>query len=208
MNDSNLFIELKHVSKILKKKEVLSDINIGFEQGEIYGIIGANASGKTMLLRAIAGLIRPSRGEVLFSDPDTTIGVIIENPGFLLTYTGYENLSLLAGIRNKIGKEEIIRAMERVGLRHDDKRKVKEYSLGMKQRLALAQAIMEQPRLMLLDEPTRGLDQDSVDMIRKLLLEMKQNGTTIILSSHNKEDISTLCSRIYEIQNGRIQSGP
>lgn len=118
-----------------------------------------------------------------------------DNPGFLLTYTGYENLSLLVGIRNKIGKEEIIQAMERVGLQHDDKRKVKGYSLGMKQRLALAQAIMEQPRLMLLDEPTRGLDQDSVDMIRKLLLEIKPNGTTIILSSHNKEDISTLCSR-------------
>lgn len=197
-------IKAEHISKTLKGKKVLDDITANFEQGKIYGVVGANASGKTMLFRALAGLIHLDSGTVKISSPQCNIGVIVENPGFLLSYTGFENLKFLASIRRQISDHQITETMNDVGLSASDKRKVKAYSLGMKQKLAIAQAVMERPEILILDEPTRGLDQESVISIRKLLINLNQAGTTILISSHNPEDISVLASQIYRIENGKL----
>lgn len=158
-----------------------------------------------MLLRAIAKLLYLSDGEVLYTPKNLSIGIIVENPGFLLSYTGFENLKILAQIKNLITTEEIKGTMVEVGLEPNDTRKVKEYSLGMKQKLALAQAIMERPQVIILDEPTRGLDEESVINIRQLLLRKNQDGATILISSHNPGDIEEMCDTVLRIENGRIQ---
>lgn len=201
---SEYIIKVEHISKTLKGKKVLDDITANFEHRKIYGVVGANASGKTMLFRALAGLIHLDSGTVKFSPPQCNIGVIVENPGFLLSYTGFENLKFLASIRRQISDQQITEAMNDVGLSASDKRKVKAYSLGMKQKLAIAQAIMERPEILILDEPTRGLDRESVNLIRNLLLNLNKAGTTILISSHNSEDISVLCSQIYMMENGKL----
>lgn len=201
----DIIIELKNVSKTLKGKKILDNVSVSFEKGKIYGIVGPNASGKTMLLRAIAKLLYLSDGEVLYTPKNLSIGIIVENPGFLLSYTGFENLKILAQIKNLITTEEIKGTMVEVGLEPNDTRKVKEYSLGMKQKLALAQAIMERPQVIILDEPTRGLDEESVINIRQLLLRKNQDGATILISSHNPGDIEEMCDTVLRIENGRIQ---
>ncbi|MEG0321296.1 MAG: ABC transporter ATP-binding protein [Oscillospiraceae bacterium] len=201
---SEFIAEINHISKKLKGKIVLDDITVSFERGKIYGIIGANASGKTMLFRAIAGLLYLTNGEIIYNPSHLTLGVIVENPGFLLSYTGYENLKFLASIRKKISNSQIVDSMQAVGLDSTDTRKVKAYSLGMKQKLAIAQAIMETPDMLILDEPTRGLDQESIDNIRKLLLSINREGTTILISSHNADDISALCSEVYTMEKGKL----
>ena len=157
-----------------------------------------------MLFRALTGLISLTSGEVKISPPDSTMGVIVENPGFLLSYSGFENLQFLASIRKQISDERITEAMREVGLDPSDKRKVKAYSLGMKQKLAIAQAIMEYPDILILDEPTRGLDAGSVESIRALLRRINQEGATILLSSHNGEDIEALCSQVYTMDKGKL----
>lgn len=204
MVENNVFIELKNVSKQINGKTILSDVTLDIIKGQIYGFVGANGSGKTMLFRAIAGLMFPSEGTIKFSKPDIGMGVIIENPGFLLSYTGFDNLKLLASLRNVIGEAEIIETMRNVGLDPYDKRKVKQYSLGMKQKLAIAQAIMEHPELLILDEPTRGLDEESVVNIRNLLLSENKAGATVLISSHNKEDIAELCSAVFQLKDGVV----
>lgn len=202
---SDYIIEVKNISKILKGKIVLDNISIAFERGKIYGIVGSNASGKTMLFRALSGLLYLNSGEVIYNPSDIQMGVIVENPGFLFSYTGFENLKFLASIKKNISDLEIQEAIEKVGLNPSDKRKVKEYSLGMKQKLAIAQAIMESPDVLILDEPTRGLDQESVSLIRSLLLDINtKKGTTILISSHNAEDISVLCNEVLLMKEGRI----
>ena len=201
----DIIIELRNVSKTLKGKKILDNISVSFEKGKIYGIVGPNASGKTMLLRAIAKLLYLSEGEVLYTPKNISIGIIVENPGFLLSYTGLENLKILAQIKNLITTEEIKGAMIEVGLEPNDTRKVKEYSLGMKQKLALAQAMMERPQVIILDEPTRGLDEESVINIRQLLLRKNQDGATILISSHNPGDIEEMCNTVLRIENGRIK---
>lgn len=201
---SDFIIEVSHVSKELKGKLVLNDITVNFERGKFYGITGANASGKTMLFRAISGLICLTSGNITYNPSGVNIGLIVENPGFLLSYTGYDNLRFLASIRNQISKEEIIQSMEAVGLDPQDKRKVRTYSLGMKQKLAIAQAIMERPNVLILDEPTRGLDQESVELIRNLLKQINHEGATILISSHNQEDISILCDKVYTMADGYL----
>lgn len=201
----DIIIELRNVSKTLKGKKILDNISVSFEKGKIYGIVGSNASGKTMLLRAIAKLLYLSEGEVLYTPKNISIGIIVENPGFLLSYTGFENLKILAQIKNLITTEEIKGAMIEVGLEPNDTRKVKEYSLGMKQKLALAQAMMERPQVIILDEPTRGLDEESVINIRQLLLRKNQDGATILISSHNPGDIEEMCNTVLRIENGRIK---
>lgn len=201
----DIIIELRNVSKTLKGKKILDNISVSFEKGKIYGIVGPNASGKTMLLRAIAKLLYLSEGEVLYTPKNISIGIIVENPGFLLSYTGFENLKILAQIKNLITTEEIKGAMIEVGLEPNDTRKVKEYSLGMKQKLALAQAMMERPQVIILDEPTRGLDEESVINIRQLLLRKNQDGATILISSHNPGDIEEMCNTVLRIENGRIK---
>ena len=196
-------IEITNLTKRIKDKTILSEINLRLEEGNIYGFIGPNGSGKTMLLRAIAGLLYINEGSVKYNSAITK-GIIIENPAFINSFTGLENLHYLASIRSVINIDDIRTVMQRVGLDPNDTRHVKGYSLGMKQKLAFAQAIMESPSLLILDEPTRGLDSESVIAVRNILIEEQKNGTTILLASHNKEDIKNLCNQVFFIESGRI----
>ena len=206
------YIEVKQYSKTIKGNIILDHINLQLAKGKIYGFVGKNGSGKTMLFRAICGLIKPNEGSISvdgkllhkdISFPEN-LGATIEAPGFWDELTGYENLELLSKIKGLIGKKEINRALERVGLKQDDLRIYRKYSLGMKQRLAIAQAIMESPDLLILDEPTNGLDAEGVDQIRQVLLEENQRGATILIASHNKEDISILADKIYRVIDGKL----
>ena len=193
----------------VNKKQVLKDINFEFEKGKIYGIVGKNGSGKSMFFKAICGLINKTSGSIKVLDNSIEngyfakdVGIIIESPGFLPQYSAFNNLKILASINNKINDNDIINAISLVGLNPYDKKEVKKYSLGMKQKLGIAQAIMESPKILILDEPMNGLDHESINQIRKLLLEQKNNGVTILLASHNKDDITVLCDKIYNMNSG------
>lgn len=208
------FIKINQLNKTIKGKEILKDITISFEKGKIHGVFGRNGSGKTMLFRAICSLIKPSsgtieiNGKVLNKDisfPES-VGVIIESPGFWPHYTGFENLKTLASIKNIISDEDIKKSIERVGLDPNNNIVFKKYSLGMKQRLAIAQAIMEKPDLLILDEPTNAIDEEGISIIREILLEEKSRGATILIASHNKEDIEILSDYKYRMENGAIKS--
>ncbi len=206
-------IDVKNVNLTLGKTQILKDINVSFEQGRIHGLIGRNGSGKTMLMKCICGFIKPTSGEItvlgkrIGKDVDfpKNMGIIIETPGFIPYYSGYKNLKLLAGLNNKIGKNEIMQSMEQVGLDPKLKRHVRKYSLGMRQRLGLAQAIMENPDLLILDEPFNGLDKDGVKDMREYLLSYKEQGKTILICSHSAEDISVLCETVHEMDKGVIE---
>ena len=205
-------IEVKNVNVTIGKNEILQDISAVFETGKIHGLIGRNGSGKTVLMKCICGFMKPTSGEVFVCGkqigkevdfaPDT--GVIIETPGFVPFYSGYRNLKILAGLNHKIGKEEIEEAMRTVGLDPKLKRHVKKYSLGMRQRLGIAQAIMEKPKLLILDEPFNGLDKEGVEQMRTYFLELKKQGETILISSHTSEDIKLLCDTVTEMEKGKI----
>ena len=205
-------IEIEHVSKKIKDALVLDDVCMTLESGNIYGFQGVNGSGKTMLMRAVSGLMYPTSGTISIDGKvlgknmafPEKIGMLIENPAFIDSYTGYDNLKMLASI-NK-GEVDISRALETVGLNPQDKRKYRKYSLGMKQKLAIAQAIFEHPKLLLLDEPTNALDEESINDIRKLLLELKEKGVLIIVASHNKEDIELLSDVKINMADGKIKS--
>lgn len=207
-------IELSHISKKIKGKIVLNDININLNRGKIYGFVGHNGSGKSMLFRVISGLVKPSNGSInIFGDTlhkdisfPKKISILLEKPGLLEQYSGLDNLRFLAGIKKEIGENEIKAAIERVGLDPLDKKPVKTYSLGMKQRLAIAQCIMEKPDLILLDEPMNGLDEDSVNNVYDIIKEENNRGATILLTSHNKQDIEALCHEVYSINSGMIKS--
>lgn len=199
-------------SKRIKGKTVLDHITYEFEEGTIYGIYGRNGSGKTMLLRAIAGLIHPTSGTIhvdgkeLHKEIDfpEEVGVIIENTNLLPQYDAYTNLYLLSKIKKIATKEDIIDAIERVGLDPYDKLKVRAFSLGMKQRLSIAQAIFEHPKLLLLDEPTNALDEESIILVREILLEYKKTGATILIASHNKEDLEILSDKKLNMVDGKM----
>lgn len=205
-------INVRDINLILGKTQILKDINVTFEAGKIHGLIGRNGSGKTMLMKCICGFIRPTSGEITVNgkrvgrdvDFPEDMGIIIETPGFIPYYSGYKNLKLLAGLNNRIGKDEIRNSMEQVGLDPDLKRHVRKYSLGMRQRLGLAQAIMENPKILILDEPFNGLDKDGVMETREYLLSYKKQGKTILICSHSAEDISVLCDTVHEMDKGRI----
>lgn len=205
-------ITVKNVTKKFKEAVVLDNISVSFEKGKVHGLIGRNGSGKTMLMKCICGIVPLTSGEIRVNDKvigkDTDIpenvGVIIETPGFLPGYSGYANLKFLAMINNKIGKEEIRNAIKSVGLNPDDKKHVGKYSLGMRQRLGLAQAIMENPDLLILDEPMNGLDKDGVKDMREYLLDLKERGKTILIASHSAEDIDVLCDTVHEMDKGRM----
>lgn len=205
-------IEINNLGKCYGEEWVLKDINLKMKPGEIHGIIGRNGSGKTMLMKAVCGFITPTEGEVAVSgkiigsqvDFAQSIGVIIETPYFLPYFSGYKNLKNLADIRKIIGKEEIYQAMTAVGLQPESKKRVGKYSLGMRQRLGIAQAVMENPDILVLDEPMNGLDEEGVQDIRKLLLELKEKGKTVILATHNRDDIRLICDNIYEMEKGRM----
>ncbi|MDC7302165.1 ABC transporter ATP-binding protein [Agathobacter ruminis] len=205
-------IIVKNIDKNIKGNQVLDNISIEMCAGNIYGIYGRNGSGKTMLMRALLGLIHVDSGEIMIDgqkigqdiDFPENVGAIIENPGFFTHATGYENLRLLADIRKKICDDEIRNAMQMVGLNDRDKRTVSKYSLGMKQKLAIAQAIMEKPDLLVLDEPTNALDEESVNQFRDIIKEFAKRGTLVILASHNRDDIETLSDVQIKMEAGKI----
>ncbi len=207
-----IVIDVRDVSLKIKEKVILSNVHLQCGRGEICGIIGRNGSGKTMLMKCICGFVRPTsgfiqvRGEQIGKERDfiSGAGIIIETPGFIPYYSGIKNLRLLASVQNKIADPEIKEAMKKAGLDPDMKRAVRKYSLGMKQRLGLAQAIMEDPEIMILDEPFNGLDKEGVLEMRAYFLEMKKAGKTILLCSHTAEDIKILCDRVYEMENGTL----
>lgn len=207
------YIELRHVSKKFREDTVLYDINVLMERGKVYGFSGNNGSGKTVLMKCICGFLPVTEGSIRVAgkligreiDFPESIGVIIETPGFLPNLTGMRNLEILAGLRNCISKEQICQAIEKAGLDPHLRKSVAKYSLGMRQRLGIAQAIMEDPEFLILDEPFNGLDKHGVADIRALLLELKKQGKTIILASHNSEDIRILCDRVYEMDGGRMR---
>ena len=206
------YIEIEHVTKKFGGETVLHDIDIAMEQGNVYGISGNNGSGKTVLMKCICGFLPVTSGRIRVNgkrigidiDFPESMGVIIETPGFLTNVRGMRNLEILAGLQNKIGREGIRDAILRAGLDPDLKKAVSKYSLGMRQRLGIAQAIMEDPEFLILDEPFNGLDKHGVADIRKLLLGLKAQGKTILLASHNSEDIRILCDKVYEMDGGRI----
>lgn len=208
-------IIMKDISKVIKKNIILRNINLNMIGGKIYGLIGTNGSGKTMLMRLLAGLIRPSEGEIIVNGHKVEygkklyfdMGVIIEKPEFFNDLTGMENLEMLAKLKGKIGRDEMIDAMNRVQLDPNNEKKVKEYSLGMRQRLGIAQAIMEDPDVLILDEVTNALDEEGIKMVYEVLNEEKKKGKIIIISSHNRIDIDTLCDEIYLVKNQSIQVG-
>lgn len=206
-------IVIDKLTKSFKGKTVLEDVNMRLQEGRIYGIVGDNGSGKTVLLKLICGFMKPDsgtvtvNGKVIGKDADfpENTGIIIEAPGFLPNYSGMKNLEYLASIRGKIGKEQIESAMKTVGLDPSSKLRVGKYSLGMKQRLGIAQAIMEDQQLLILDEPMNALDKDVVEEMRKLFLSFKASGKTMLIVSHNEGDISTLCDEVYEFDGARIK---
>lgn len=205
-------IEIKNLTKKFKDFVALNNVTINFESGKVHGLIGRNGSGKTVLMKCICGMVPPTSGEIKVhgkrigkdTDIPQNIGVIIENPGFLPGYSAYNNLKFLAVIKNKIGKNEIREAIKSVGLNPDDKKKVGKFSLGMRQRLGLAQAIMENPELLILDEPMNGLDKEGVADMRQYLLDLKAQGKTILIASHSAEDIDVLCDTVCEMDKGTL----
>lgn len=206
----NAVIDVRNVTKRYRTNEVLKAVSLTCEVGKIYGLVGRNGSGKTVLLKSICGLVVPTSGEVrvwgklVGKDIDfpEDIGFIIESPGFILQESGLSNLKHLASIRGKIGIDEIRESMNTVGLDPDLKKQVGKYSMGMRQRLGIAQAIMEKPSLLILDEPMNGLDNQGVQHMRSLLKSLKAKGTTILLASHFKEDIELLCDEVYQMDCG------
>ena len=210
--DTQAMIEINNLEKQFKNQLVLKNINMKFFKGKIYGIIGRNGSGKTVLLKCICGFLRPTSGHVSVNhkiigqdiDFPQKLGFIIETPGFLMNYSGYKNLKYLASIKKEIDDIAIKEAMELVGLDTEDKKHVGKYSLGMRQRLGIAQAIMEKPDILILDEPMNGLDKSGVEEMRKLFLKIQSEGKLILLTSHNKEDIDVLCDEVYEMDMGNL----
>jgi len=206
-------IELKNVAKSFKKQEILKDINFSCSAGEIIGIVGINGSGKSVLFKVISGLLFPDNGTIKIMQEEITksrkipqeLSALIEEPGFLPNLTGYQNLELLASIRRRISKQDILSTLEKVNLSKDRNKKAKHYSLGMKKKLGIAQAIMEKPKIILLDEPMNALDNESVEDMRTLFLDLAKNkGVTIVIASHNLEDINLLCDRVYQLKDGQL----
>ena len=205
-------IEIKELNKNIKGAQVLSNINLEFESGKVYGLKGKNGSGKTMLLRAICGLIIPTSGtitidgEVLGKDISfpRSVGILIENPSFIANYTGMKNLQVLASIQKRIDDEQIRKTLEQVGLDPDDKRTYRKYSLGMKQRLGIAAAVMEKPDVVILDEPINALDESGAKQVREILKEQKERGAVCIIACHDSEELEFLSDEIIEIYDGKI----
>ena len=202
-------LKVQGLCKTLKKTAVLNDINIELKGGTITGIVGENGSGKSMLFRLLSGLVKPTEGEVLYNgEPlqvaEPNIGLVMDDVSMYPELTGRKNLELLAEIRHKIGKTQIDSALQRVGLNPEDKRAFRKYSLGMKHRLLLAQAIMEQPDFLFLDEPTNAIDVDGVQVFYKIIREEAKRGAVVMVSSHINSDIRELADQVYQMDHGKL----
>lgn len=207
-------IKFSNVSKIIKQQEIIKDVSFDVKVGEVVGIIGGNGTGKTTILRLASGLSYATSGEIevngiavkesMLGVIPPKIGILIEAPTFIKELTGFDNLNYLAKIRNEISKEDIYQAMEDVGLDPKNKKKVSTYSLGMRQRLGIAQAIMEKPELILFDEPTNGLDTGGIELFEKIVKTLKKKGTGFIFVSHSMEEIDKLCDRVFKIEDKKI----
>lgn len=203
-------VEIKNYCKSIKSRPILNNVSYNFEYGKIYGIYGHNGSGKTMLLRAIAGLLVPDSGSVVIDGKvlhkdmsfPPSIGIVIENMNLLPQYNAFDNLKILGKIKKTATDEDIKTALERVGLKSD--LKVKKFSLGMKQRLNIAQAVFEKRKIILLDEPTNALDNDGVQLIYKLLKEEKERGALVVITTHHKEDLEEVCDVVLEMTEGEL----
>lgn len=203
-------VEISHISKTLRGAKVLDDVSLTLEGGKIYGLMGENGSGKTMLMRTVCGLVRPDRGSVTFDGQDRktakpVLGVMIENTALYPDLTGMENLGLFASILRIADKNAQAEAMERVGLDPKDRRTYRKYSLGMKQRLLLAQAIMEKPQVLLLDEPTNAIDAEGVALTHEIMRQEADRGAVVLLASHISADIHDLCCKVYRMDRGRLE---
>lgn len=209
---SKIAIKLEKVTKKFDDDLVLKDINCEFDQGKIHGLVGNNGSGKTVLLKCIIGLQLVTSGTVIVEekvigverDFPESLGALIESPGFLPSMTGISNLKLLASINHKVHSKEVVESMLRVGLEPMSKKKVGKYSLGMRERLGIAQAIMEKPRILIFDEPFNGLDKNGTRKIRNLIKDINERGATVLLTSHNSQDIDSLCHDVYEMDAGML----
>ena len=213
------YIKFENVCKSFRQEEVLKGVNFDLKKGQIYGFVGRNGSGKTIIFKMIAGLMRPTSGEIFLEDVNMTyskrfpksIGALIETPGFIPHYSGLKNLKILNGLSSQsVALEEVKESMRLVGLDPDNKKPVRTYSLGMKQKLGIAQAIMNHSELLILDEPMNGLDEESVKRMRQFFMTLKEErGVTILLASHNKEDIHILCDDLFHIVDGtlKLQNG-
>lgn len=207
-------IIVENVYKSFGKEDVLADVSLSIPPGKIVGVVGNNGSGKTVLMKCICGFLRPDRGSITVNgvrvgkdrDFPDSLGIIIETPGFIPNMSGYRNLKTLAALRGLIGKKEIIKVLDRVGLTKSAHKAVSKYSLGMRQRLGLAQAIMEDPAVLILDEPFNGLDKSTVEDMRGLMLGLRDSGKAILLASHNGQDIHELCDSVYEMDVHRQKS--
>lgn len=207
-----MYLEVKGISKYFGKTCVLNNINLEMETGHIYGFWGRNGSGKTMLMRIISGLVFPSDGAIIIGGEQLgkdisfprSIGALIENPGFIPGYSGFKNLKILASIRNKISDADIREVMLHMGLDPDDRKKAKKYSLGMKQKLGIAAALMEKPDLILLDEPTNALDENSTKVLKEILLEHKRRGALLIVACHIREELEYLSDEIICLNEGHV----
>ncbi len=205
-------IKVEHIEKSFKKHKILKDISLTCESGKIYGIVGYNGSGKSVLFKCICGFYLVEKGsitvrdEVVGKDVDMprNLGTIIEEPAFIKQYSGLKNLEFLYMLNHKKDRKYLKESMRKVGLDPEQKKPVGKYSLGMKQRLAIAQATMENQDILILDEPMNGLDKDGVQQMRELFLSFKEEGKTLLLASHNREDIELLCDEVYEMEHGRL----
>lgn len=205
-------IKLINIKKNINGEKILSDINLNLEYGKIYGLTGPNGSGKTMIFNLICGFIKPTSGKILIDDLDiskkdifpSSIGALIENPKFISSLSGYQNLSLLASIRKIATEDTIDNLLKQFKLIDQKNKKFSKYSLGMKQKLGIIQAIMEDPKIIILDEPFNGIDSESVRLIKNMLIKMKENGKLILLASHIQSDLEDLCDNIYYIEEGKV----
>jgi hypothetical protein len=205
-------IKISHVSKTIKNNPVIKDISMELQSGAVYGFKGINGSGKTMLMRLISGLIRPSQGEISMNGKilgkdisfPNSIGVFLENPAFLDAYSGFNNLKLLASIKSVALDDDIRNTLLRVGLDPDSNKKYKKYSLGMKQRLGIAAAIMEKPEIVILDEPTNSLDEDGVDLVKHIVRNEKERGALVVVSCHDEEILKGMSDEVFLLEQGRL----